>query len=378
MVQETFLPHVGGAELHVLRIAQALQARGHAVSVVTACPGPRVCEGVPVIRLPFLEGRGRRSFVTVPFGYLMMLPHVLRADVVHGHYSARMSAMAGRLCNVLRRPFVLTLHGYGTLDSSVRDDARMLRDRRTSMRLARYVIGTSQEMCQIAEGFVESRKVKYIPSGVDCAIFARGDGGPTGQMRIATIRRLVPKNGVQFVLEALPRIQALTGRMVSLTVVGDGRLRVALERRAAELGLSDSVEFLGMVDNHDLPPILKGTDVVVFASSAEATSLAALEAMASGKPIVATPVGSYPELIGDDERGVLVDLFGQDASDYQPPQELTEAALDRLSAAVASILLDPERAQSIGRAAAEWVASRYDWSTIAERVEELYSDQPSA
>lgn len=372
MVQETFLPLVGGAELHVLRLAQALQARGHEVRVVTASLGPREWEGVPVVRLPFLAGRGRRSVATVPLGYLFLLPQILWASAVHGHYSARMSAMAGRLARLLGRPFVLTLHGYGTLDSSVRDDRRMQRDRRTSMRLARRIIGTSVEMCQVASRFTDSSRVVFVPSGVDCARFMSTGQTSSCTLAIATVRRLVPKNGVQFVLEALPGIQRRVGQTVDLVIVGDGRLRPGLETRSRELGVVDSVNFAGTIDNAELPSILAGVAVVVFASSAEATSLAALEAMAAGRPLVATPVGSYPALIGNDERGILVDLFDTRDSNYAPPEKLNADKIELLSDAVSTLLLDPVRARRMGEESADWVSSRYDWSLIAARVESLY------
>lgn len=372
MTQETFLPLVGGAELHVLRLAQALQSRGHDVRVVTACAGPRRWEGVRVIRLPFLAGRGRRSAATVPLGYLALLPWVVWSSVVHGHYSARMSAMAGKLCRVFRRRFVLTLHGYGTLESSVGQDRRMRRDRANSMRLAHRVIGTSLEMCRVAEQLANPRKVAFIPSGVDCRLFASSRQDSAHDRAIVTVRRLVPKNGVQFVLEALPAIQRQTGWAVRLVIAGDGRLRARLESRADELGIAHSIEFRGTVENRDLPNVLTQAAVVVFASSAEATSLAALEAMAAGVPIVATPVGSYPELIGDNERGVLVDLFDSRESDYAPPESLPSERIDRLAKAISELLLDPQRGDALGAAAQCWVADRYDWTIIAQKVEQLY------
>ena len=90
------------------------------------------------------------------------------------------------------------------------------------------------------------------------------------------------------------------------------------------------------------------------------------------RPWHQAPVGSYPELIGSNERGILVDLFDSHDSDYEPPDALSPDKIDELSTAVSSLLLDPACAYDMGRRAAEWVSSRYDWSVIALEVEHLY------
>lgn len=248
----------------------------------------------------------------------------------------------------------------------------MRRDRVESMRLARWIVGTSLEMCRIAEQLTDPSKVVFIPSGVDCRVFASLRHDDPQEPAIATVRRLVPKNGVQFVLEALPAIQRRTGRRVRLFIAGDGGLRAQLVQRAADLGVSESVVFLGTVENREIPRLLSQVTVVVFASSAEATSLAALESMAAGVPIVATPVGSYPELIGANERGVLVDLFNSSESNYVPPKHLPSDKIDLLAKTVSDLLLDQEFAKMLGAAASRWVADRYDWAIIAGQIERLY------
>src|SRR5262249_7488416 len=91
---------------------------------------------------------------------------------------------------------------------------------------------------------------------------------------------------------------------IRLAIVGDGEARLALERLAGELGIRESVYFLGY-RREDLPAIAMATDVAVLSSDQEGTPVSLIEAAAAGRPAVATAVGGVPEVVTD-ETGVLV------------------------------------------------------------------------
>src|SRR5947209_12112898 len=106
----------------------------------------------------------------------------------------------------------------------------------------------------------------------------RGGGGGGGGGGIVTVGRLSAQKRIPWLLEAVAQLRA-TGRGLPLTIVGDGPERPALERRAAELGVADSVRFLGEVPPARIPDVLGDADVFAFPAIGEGLGLAAAEAL---------------------------------------------------------------------------------------------------
>lgn len=132
-------------------------------------------------------------------------------------------------------------------------------------------------------------------------------------------------------------------------------LRGQLEQRARDLGLGDRVQFLGF--RNDVAQILSAADVVVLPSLAEGFPLAVLEAMACGKPVVATPVGGVPEAIVEGVTGMLV----------------APGRADLLAQGVATLLQDPDAARRMGQAARQRIEQRFSVEIFGGAVQALYS-----
>jgi glycosyltransferase involved in cell wall biosynthesis len=137
-------------------------------------------------------------------------------------------------------------------------------------------------------------------------------------------------------------------------LVGEGIMRASLERQVATRGLQDSVRFCGT--RGDVSAILRLVDIVVHPSEQEGFSNAVLEAMAAGRPVVATAVGGNPEAIRDAETGILV-----------PPGQSAE-----LAASVSRLLGDPARVNALGRAARMRVQERFSVERMVAEYEALY------
>lgn len=197
-------------------------------------------------------------------------------------------------------------------------------------------------------------KVETVPLGLDAAAFAaggrdgRGDGGAT---RVLTVGRLAGVKGQAVLLEALAQLAA-RGRRVELTVAGDGPERERLERRAAELGVADRVEFLGSVGQDRVADLYAQADVFCTSSFAEGVPTVLMEAMASGLPTVATRIMGIPELVEDGATGLLV-----------PP-----GRADALADALERLADDPELARRMGEAGRRRVAEERDPRRSAERL----------
>lgn len=138
------------------------------------------------------------------------------------------------------------------------------------------------------------------------------------------------------------------------TLVGDGIERAALEALTAQLGLSDSVEFAGQVA--DPRPFVARSHAVALTSDAEGFPNALLEAMAQGRPVVATRVGGIPELVRDEVDGLLA-----------------SGDPDEIAAHLHSLLVDVGLRERLGRSARER-ASTFTWGRLVREVESVYTD----
>jgi glycosyltransferase involved in cell wall biosynthesis len=173
-------------------------------------------------------------------------------------------------------------------------------------------------------------------------------GAVPGRPLVLLLARLEHQKGIDVLLQAAVDVDA------SFAVAGDGAERAELERRAVELGVADRVRFLGR--RTDVPDLLAAADVFALPSRYEGTSLALLEAMAAGKPVVATAIGGNDEIVEDGRTGVLVPV--------EDPRALAQA-LRRLAA-------DDTESARLGAAARARVSERFSWAAVAARVGAIY------
>ncbi|WP_142861227.1 glycosyltransferase [Salinigranum halophilum] len=176
---------------------------------------------------------------------------------------------------------------------------------------------------------------------------------PADAPLVGMVSRLVPKKGQVDLVDAWPRVRE-SHPDAHLVLVGDGAERGALAARAASLGVADSVHFTGNRD--DVPQVLAALDVFVFTSYSEGLSGALLEAMAAGKPIVATGIVENRELVTDGETATLVPTHAPDA----------------VARAVVALLADPGRAAALGRAAQAEAVERFSLERMVENFEAFY------
>lgn len=226
------------------------------------------------------------------------------AEIVHAH-----SGQNGRrllplyAAGLLRAPLVVTFHGH--------DVHGHLRGRAAGYYRGLFAQAAALVVCSdfmrerlLALG-APTAKLILIPNGIDPAPIPYGPRAlPPGNRTLLSIGRLVPFKGLEHLLTALaqPSLRALQLR---LQVVGDGPLLAALQARARELGLADSVEFLGARTRDEVQSLLASADLYVAPAvidaegNTETQGVALLEAMASGLPVIASAVGGIPETLGE-------------------------------------------------------------------------------
>jgi len=178
-------------------------------------------------------------------------------------------------------------------------------------------------------------------------------GMPADVPLVGVVSRLTEQKGHAYLLDAFAEvIQALPS--AHLLVVGDGELRPALERQAARLGLQDSVTFTGR--RADVPRIMMALDVLAMPSLWEGFGLVLLEAMAAGKPVVASRVSAIPEIVADGETGLLV-----------PPKD--PAGLAR---ALLILLRHPAQAREMGRRGRQRLEQQFTATCMVEQTRAVY------
>ena len=256
-----------------------------------------------------------------------------RADLVHAHWLA-----AGAICVLARRPFVLTLHGSGTAGrfADLELARRFPRFVRWIVRRARTVICVSEALAEAARR-CGGRDVRTIPNGVRLPA-ALGEEAEPEEVLFAG--RLSAEKGI-------PELLAATEGL-NLVVAGDGPLRHLVP------------DALGFVPHDELERLYARAAVVVLPSYREGLPLCVLEAMAYGRPVVASAVGGIPELVEDGVTGYLVE-----------PGDVAG-----LRAAIERLLADPALRRRMGRAARARVAERCSWDRVTTATLDAYGALP--
>lgn len=296
-----------GAETQLVMLARRLRRSGWDVSVVAMLPindFSAELEGLDVHTL----GMGRRSVGPGSVRRFFALVKARRPDaLVSFTYPANLfGRVMGRLAGV---PVIVTSIRSERLGGALKELAlRLTLPLDTFTTTNAELVGRSLAR----RGLADARRLRVIPNGVELERFAPGDG------QAAAVRRELGVEAGAFVWMAVGRLEppkdyasllhafrdAATERPAHLVILGEGSLRAALEALASELGIAARVTLPG--SRTDVPRLLSGADAVVLSSIREGLPNALLEALAAGRPAVATTVGGVREIVSDGESGYLV------------------------------------------------------------------------
>ena len=369
---DTFAPDINGAARFAERLAAGLVRRGHAVHV--AAPNDRwrrvqpraeriEGEDLAMHRLPSVRlwGHDWLRFVW-PWRsrhYARQVLDRVKPDVVH----IQSHIVIGRgLTREARRrgiPVIATNH---TMAENILDFTRLpawgnrlfvkaaWADAKRTFDMTAAVTTPTRKAADFLERTIDVSGVIPISCGIDMAQYT-AELAPRTEKRIVFVGRLTSEKRVDEVLRAAARID---GAIVEL--IGDGDQRVALEKLAEELGIRDRVVFHGHVTDEELRTALTRASVFAIASIAELQSIATMEAMASGLPVVAADAVALPHLVEDGVNGHLFEPGNVDA--------LTARLRDVLDAS-------PESYEQMQRASLRLVAV-HDITRTLDTFEALY------
>lgn len=368
MVTDNYYPYVGGIAEHVYFLATELRKRGHIVKVLTARIGGRMMECMA--EMPGEEHvkrigdgwviRSNKSFARVsvawrPTAQIRRYFEQERFDVVHIHGSLAptlpMAAIeASRTLNVI------TFHaghdqslGYALFRSFLRPYFGAVQG----------LIAVS-ETARISCDKYFPGPYRIIPNGIDLNFFrpdaGRVPGLDDGRPRILFVGRFEPRKGLKHLLSAMPDIVRQVPN-VELVVVGAGLLGYSYKSYLSP-EVQQHVHWAGLVQNDERPKYYASCDVYCSpATGQESFGIVLLEAMATGKPVVASSIDGYRTVMTDGREGLLV-------PPCDPPA---------LAQAIAKVLLDRESARRFGENGLSR-AQEFSWPKLAERVAGFYEE----
>jgi glycosyltransferase involved in cell wall biosynthesis len=371
---------MGGPALHVSYLSAGLRDRGYETILVAGSVGQGeqsmayVAEelGVPVVTIPHLH---REISPVRDLLATVRLARIIRAErpaILHTH-TAKAGAV-GRVAAFLagrRRPPIIvhTFHGHvlrGYFGRFWTGVFRLLE--RWLARITDALVAVSPEVRDelVAFGVAPASKFRVIRLGIELDERLDRDGAARAETRrvmgigderfvVGWIGRMTAVKRTDIVLRSFSRLKD-EGVDAVLCMVGDGPDRRSVEDLAGELGVMRDSLFPGYQE--DVGPFFAAFDVFVLPSGNEGTPVTAIEALASGCPVVATRVGGVPDVVTDGEDGFLVE-----------PGDVEE-----LAARLAQLANDPDLRGRMGAAGRERMRSRYAVDRLIDDIDRLYRD----
>ena len=371
--------NMGGPALHVSYLTKGLEPRGYDTTLVAGRLArgedsmSYVAEelGVDVVALGELHRDISPVYDPVAVTRLVHEIRRVRPHILHTH-TAKAGAVgraAAMLAGDARPPVVVhTFHGH--VLRGYFDPVRTQLFRETERALARHstrliAVGPQVRDDLVELGVAPAEQFSVIRLGIDLesrvltqdrrAEYRRLFGIPDDRFVVGWIGRMTAIKRVPDILTSFKLLRD-RGIDATLCLVGDGPDREPAERQAKELGIARHVISLGY--QRDVSPYYALFDAFVLPSANEGTPVVAIEALAAGRPVVATRVGGVPDVVTEGEDGYLVDVGDVEA---------IADALERLAR-------DPELRRALGERGRELVVPRYRVERLVDDIDALYRE----
>ncbi|MBS3782601.1 MAG: glycosyltransferase family 4 protein [Candidatus Thermoplasmatota archaeon] len=361
-----FYPHLGGVESHVLELSKQLINLGHEVFVVTTkledTESEDVVEGVPVKRVEPLT-----IFLSTP-----IVPGVRDVllkedyDILHSHSPPPLMSFLGvRSSQKKDVPFVLTYH----CDLEIPNIFGPLIVNLYQQTFGTYTVSKADKIITTTTSYgatskaVWYREADIIPNAVDTERFhPSNDGsevrkklGLNDEKLVTYVGRIVYHKGLEYFVRAAHHLK---DENVKFLLVGTGDFKSELENIIERNGLENKVMFAGRVPNEDLQNYYAATDIFVLPSVSrlEAFGIVALEAMASGVPVIVSDIPGVRDVIVEGKHGLLTEPMNS----------------EDLAGKIRTLLENPDMAESMGKNGRERVKEKFTWKKVANRIEQAY------
>jgi len=360
-----------------------LQKRGHEITVLAPSYHglkTHVIDGVDVIRFRYFASRwenlthgdGAPGRVSNPFYFAMAIPYVISGainalfsckkgcfDVVHVQWPFPHAVWGIAVKWAYGIPLVYTFHGAEILLAERFAFVRWFL--KWALKHADAITSNSSFTASKVSKLT-TQAVQIIPYGasVETRAYQKTSKPEAGPKRLLFVGRLIPRKGLRYLIEALPFIK--TDHDVMLDVVGVGPELEFCEQLADQLGVSDRINFRGFVTNDKLQDLYAHADVFVLPSivdtngDTEGLGVVLIEAMSFKTPVVASAVGGIPDVVTDNETGLLV----------------TEKDPSALASALSRVLTDQQFSWQLAENGFHNTSEYFDWDRITDKLEKVY------
>ncbi len=369
----------GGIENHIIRLLSELTRMGHECTLLTgSIPNTKQYDeikGVHIIRTaslgilnkfwnPYNLKVGRQA-IFLPLAFQNILKGKGKWDILHGHiYMPGLAvAFASR---IISTPSFNTIHGsYYDFWSQISSNQTTATAFRTMERiLAPFIAKRVRKQIHTDHYFAKKviswgilpDKIAVIHNGVDADLFqpCATHSPQFGNIpQIVAVRRLVPKNGIHYFLQAIKMVQRETP--IEAIIIGDGPQREELEIQTRKLGIENQVKWVGRVPNNLVPNWLAPATIVAVPSLIEASSIGLLEGMAMGKPCIASSIPGIKE------------ISSSEVVRYCKPGDP-----ESIATAILDILSNPKKAKKMGEKARQHVIQNFSQEKVALKHLEVY------
>lgn len=349
--------------VHTRRWAVSLYSRGIDIVLFSLYPSPDdffETRGIPFYyydvftykrknSIP-MAGRLLRHFQAVRV--LKALIRKEKPDILHAHYATSfglVAALAGF------HPFIVSVWGsdvyeFPYLSALNGKTVRMI------FRKADKILSTSHAMAVQTSRFTD-RRIEITPFGVDMELFRPVKERNNGCFVVGNVKTLSPKYGIDVLIKAYGIFRRRNPELESrLVIVGDGPCRGQYRQLCSDLGLSQYVEFVGRVDNSELPRYYNSFSVAVSLSNSESFGVVAVEAMSCCCPVVVSDADGFKEIVEDTVTGFIVPKGNPDAA----------------AAAIQRFADDPDLRCAMGEAGRRRVEKYFNWDDNVSKMIDIY------
>jgi D-inositol-3-phosphate glycosyltransferase len=330
--------NTGGMSVYIRELARELGSRGHRVDIYTKLNGSRpdhivdLYENVRLIHLS-AGNNGHVQKLTLYYylaDFLRALEKFkkqqnLRYDLIHSHYW-----LSGRLGNWVQErwniPHIVMFHTLGVVKNIAglaeqEPDLRLATERKLVQSSQRILAPTPAEKQNLIKFYhAAGEKIGVVPCGVNLDLFRPRDKQAARKLlgldektpTALYVGRFDPIKGIDRLLEAIGHLRQQ--KSVQLLIIGGEGPETEefqdFQQMAHELGIADSVTFVGRIEQNRLPPYYRAADTLVIPSHYESFGLVGLESLACGTPVVSTPVGAMSAILQSGKAGALVENAG--------------------------------------------------------------------
>lgn len=277
----------------------------------------------------------------------------IKPDILHSFYASSYG-MLGMMCDF--HPYVISAWGSDIYEFPNKSFLNKLLLKKI-LNSGEAICSTSNDMAVEIKNYYNG-KVVLTPFGVDTERFKMDT--PILQKEYITIgitKNLEKIYGINYLIEAFAQICSKEEDL-RLLIVGDGKEKQNLQQLCKEKGIVNKVSFVGRVANNDIPKYINQMDIVCFPSLSESFGVAAVEAQACGRPVIATRVGGLKEIVIDNYNGYLIE----------------PGNIEDIKEKIMFMIKDKKKMKEFSKNAREYVQKNYNWYDNAKIMSDLYEN----